>query len=699
MLSAGVGLVLAVGAASPAAAETARACRIELRKFLDGKYDLRVVLYHHGGQFYHGCALLPQRDRLPHRIDPTPAAPFGLYGPDGKEIEYPADDGVYAYHNDEYKRIAKLYREGKIVARRRDEPQPIRWDGQRLAGTLDVWVLADDGGPNHWGLEPKKTIRAFRVVVTAAADKAGKIGGTFEAWSYLCRDRTYGKGSPRFEGKLQGLWRDDHWRPRDGTEYAEGRDWPCARGPDLNGSAIDCDGRIVDNLNDARLLWVAEEVVPGGKGGGPKVAFHYTPANWAGLGYGGYGGPVVVGGKVYLFLIYPDLEKLEKTPEASKHILTVRGAPLGCVASQLDALRDLVLCIDARTGKTLWRRFSEWNVGRPASGKSGKGCTPCVYGGKVYARGSGIYCLDRHTGRLLWFRRGRDKRDRSYALSGGWSRDQSPVVIGGVLVFHVYPDTTLVALECETGRELWRLEKVCGWDAVPTKVLLDAGEYILTAYGVDIRTKDTAESERMVLIEPKTGRIVWEDRRMGKTGVALTVWKDLVCGNVVKGLSAGEGKGVDDKMRAGAFRIAPGGAERIWARDDVHYPPHRGTPIAHRGHFYIDSRITGFTCIEAAAGGRTGRHEHIHKITGGDHNWTWHVATNGRIITSGLLMFSAAADGFRRMPGRLALPAVSGYMCPVKPAVADGRLFVRTLDKLVCYDLRKSGGRHDTARH
>ena len=41
------------------------------------------------------------------------------------------------------------------------------------------------------------------------------------------------------------------------------------------------------------------------------------------------------------------------------------------------------------------------------------------------------------------------------------------------------------------------------------------------------------------------------------------------------------------------------------------------------------------------------------------------------------------------MPGRLSLDLVSGYMCPVKPAIADGRLFVRTLDELVCYDLRK----------
>ncbi len=240
---------------------------------------------------------------------------------------------------------------------------------------------------------------------------------------------------------------------------------------------------------------------------------------------------------------------------------------------------------------------------------SGRGCTPCVYNGKVYGRGSGIYCLDAETGKLLWFQRGRDRKDRSYGLSGGWSRDQSPVVIGGTLVFHIYPDTTLVGLDPETGKELWRQEKACGWNAVPTKVLLGGKEYILTAYGVDIRTKDAGENERMVPIDPRTGKIIWETKEMGKTGVPLTVWKDLVCGNIVKGLSSGEGKGVDDKMRAGCFRVSLQGADKVWTASDVHYPLHRATPIAHRGRFYIHSRITGFTCLEAATGKIAGRHQ------------------------------------------------------------------------------------------
>jgi len=287
---------------------------------------------------------------------------------------------------------------------------------------------------------------------------------------------------------------------------------------------------------------------------------------------------------------------------------------------------------------------------------------------------------------------GSGTKHKSYTSAGGWSRDLSPVVIGGVLIFHVYPDTTLVALDPESGKELWRHEKVCGWDAVPTKVVLGGKEYIITACGVDIRTKGGEEDERLVLIEPRSGKILWQDRRMGKTGVALAVWKDLVCGNVTKGLSGAEGKGVDDKMRAGCFRVSLGGAERLWTADAVHYPPHRATPVAHGGHFYIDSRITGFSCLEAATGSLVGSHPHIYEMTGGDHNWTWHVATNNRLITSGLLMFSTGEEGFRRLPGRLSLALVGGYMCPVKPAIADGRLFVRTLDKLVCYDLRRPQG-------
>jgi hypothetical protein len=63
--------------------------------------------------------------------------------------------------------------------------------------------------------------------------------------------------------------------------------------------------------------------------------------------------------------------------------------------------------------------------------------------------------------------------------------------------------------------------------------------------------------------------------------------------------------------------------------------------------------------------------------------------TNDRVITSGLLMFTTAEKGFELLPGQLGLDLATGYMCPIQPAIADGRMFIRLADKLVCYDLRK----------
>lgn len=32
---------------------------------------------------------------------------------------------------------------------------------------------------------------------------------------------------------------------------------------------------------------------------------------------------------------------------------------------------------------------------------------------------------------------------------------------------------------------------------------------------------------------------------------------------------------------------------------------------------------------------------------------------------------------------------VSGYICPVKPAITNGRLFIRSVNRLLCHELRK----------
>jgi len=457
-------------------------------------------------------------------------------------------------------------------------------------------------------------------------------------------------------------------------------------------AAPDCARPLVDNLHDARLMWVAEEPITDGKGSQPKVEFGFYPANFSGWGYGAYGAPVVVGGRVYLHLVYPDRAKLRADPKAADDVLVRRGADVELVAGKYDARRYSVFCFDARTGATIWRWFDEKTFGHSSSGKSGKGLTPCHHDGRIFARGRAMRCLDASTGELAWSRRGKGGKDRSYATGGGWSRDESPVIIGGVLVFNVAPGTSLAGLDPATGEELWRHERATGYNSVPTKITLEGREYVITASGVQIGDEDIGAANRMLLIEPRTGEIVWESDLTGKNTTALLVDGTRVCGNGFRSDAKEKDSKTDKLMRAGCFEVSTDGARKLWYKDDVGYPPHRATPASHKGHFYIDSRETGFVCVESRTGRVVNRHPHIHAMTRGDHNWTWHIASNNRIVTSGCLMFSTAEQGFERLPGRLSLDITSGYMCPVKPAIADGRLFVRTLGKLVCYDLRKPEG-------
>ncbi len=58
--------------------------------------------------------------------------------------------------------------------------------------------------------------------------------------------------------------------------------------------------------------------------------------------------------------------------------------------------------------------------------------------------------------------------------------------------------------------------------------------------------------------------------------------------------------------------------------------------------------------------------------TGGGH---WCFATDDRVVTSGLLLFSTAPR-FEQFGKPWRLPYAIGHCCPIQPAVADGRLFM-----------------------
>ncbi len=651
-------------------------CRFTIPSAVEGRWDMEVILFHRDGRFHHGYALTPGRDQKPHRVDVTPSRPIQWQTAAGRGLDVPDRmRNYYSYRRKkEFGRYKARYQAGEIKIAYPQPTPPVSWSRDRLTGFVDV-LIAPVNQSNSSGRGPMDL--AYRIRLDARGRQGSTLEGTATWWTYESRDDDYAPTDGKVTVELaDARWDDDYWTPAPGTELAAGKDWPQARGPMLTGSAEDGDRPMVDHLDDARLVWVGEEIIGGGRGAVlSRGGFAMYPYAWQTIGYGGFAGVTVADGKVFQYLVHPDEEMVTGSEKIASNVYVQLGADPRTMANEHGMMRDTVLCLDARTGRTLWRFKSDRTFGKVRSGKGGIGMTACYHRGKVYARGQGgLYCLDADTGEMLWHKRG-DRLGEAkvgYGPTGGWSHDESPVMIGGVLVMGHGKDESLAGIDPADGSLRWTHANIKGQNAVPTKVELDGREYIVVG---------GKESAKLSLIDPADGRILWRSDLLGPNHGSLCVWGDVVCGNAADRKKVKVG-------RAAAVRISAGGPRKLWASQQAGYPGSRAVPVVHRGRLLIDTR-EGFYDLDALTGRLRGQLPHIYKMTWGSHNWTWTVAANGRALTSGVLMFNAGENGLERMPGRLSLDLAGGYTCPIKPALVDGRLFVRLSDKLVCYDLRR----------
>lgn len=118
-----------------------------------------------------------------------------------------------------------------------------------------------------------------------------------------------------------------------------------------------------------------------------------------------------------------------------------------------------VLCLDLKTGKTIWERTSHAAVPpKPHHIKNSLASeTPATDGERIYAHfgNVGLFCYDME-GKLRW-KRMVDPTETQY----GWGTSISPIVHQGrvYLVNDNEQESYLVALDAQTGNEIWRNER------------------------------------------------------------------------------------------------------------------------------------------------------------------------------------------------------------------------------------------------
>jgi outer membrane protein assembly factor BamB len=306
---------------------------------------------------------------------------------------------------------------------------------------------------------------------------------------------------------------------------------------------------------------------------------------------------------------------------------------------------DVVFCLDAGDGKTLWKATFP-GAPQPHAASS----TPCVIGGRCYVIGSDsdCRCLDAGTGALIWQKK-----------VGKGANNASFMVIDGVAIIPAGP---LAGIDALTGNLRWSHDKIGAGNASPVPWISGG------------RTNAIVRAGRaLTCLDPRTGSILW------------TV-SDSAGGDFAGATPAVEGDimAVSCNDSVAIYRLAPDKAALL---GNVKCPmDYSSSPIVVNGHAYVFGR-NGSACISIEKASLVWENKELKAGS-----YLAPVAADGKVFTQGhgtgygsgdLVMLAVSPDGGRQM----ASAPIKQVLCTT-PALADGRAYCRLNSGVACYDLR-----------
>jgi len=204
------------------------------------------------------------------------------------------------------------------------------------------------------------------------------------------------------------------------------------------------------------------------------------PVKWRTPVAGGYAGPAVAAGRVY---VIDYATSGDRTPDPN-----TRSKLLG---------QERVLCFSAADGQLLWEHQYDCPYG--ISFPAGPRCTPTVDGDRVYTLGAegDLRCLKTDDGSLVWSHNfPRDYR----AVTPMWGCCGHPLVDGDRLFCVVGGEGSIaVAFDKRTGKELWRALSAKEQAYCPPTMIEAGGKRQLVIW----------HAEAINGMEPETGRLLW----------------------------------------------------------------------------------------------------------------------------------------------------------------------------------------------
>jgi outer membrane protein assembly factor BamB len=363
---------------------------------------------------------------------------------------------------------------------------------------------------------------------------------------------------------------------------------------------------------------------------------------WKVPGGGGYSSFAVAGGRVYTLLGQED--------------------------------QEVVLCLNAADGKELWRHAYG---GSRLAQYPGPRSTPTVDGGRVYTVGAGgqMFCLDAVSGKVHWQH---DLATELHAGGGQWGQAFSPLIVGDLLITSPGgAGASLAAFDRTSGKLAWKAH-----DDPPGY----SSPVAFTAAGVPQVVAFTGNS--VVGVVPETGRLLWRHpwvtdfnvnaatpltihaRRKPATGKQGAGTLDYVF------ISSGYGRG------CALLKIEPAADGSFTATvvyENNNLCSHFGSPVR------LGDSIFGFnesrlTCINLRSGEERWSKSGFNKGS--------LLRVDGYLIVLGESGQLAVMEAAAQEPGSLASAKIFRGKCWAMPVLADGRLFLRDENEIVCLNMK-----------
>lgn len=377
-------------------------------------------------------------------------------------------------------------------------------------------------------------------------------------------------------------------------------DWSQWRGPGRNG-LVNRSPSLVNSLVGLSPLWQSEPIFSGE--------------------FGGRGSLVVRAGRVY-----------------------------GLTCTQSEPKRDEVFCLDAISGKTIWRS-------KLAESRSGEGgsSTPCIDSGRLFivASANKVHCLNADSGSPIWETPLSKPADKPIA--------SSVAVASGVAVLLA---DVLTGIDAETGAVRWTQDRIIGHESSPAVWTTSGHEYVICN-----------TSQETHCVDPTSGQIVWSVPGGGKS---TPVVAQEYGGEFLVNMSDGRKNGLS------AYRLTLGGARKLWT---VQAFDRASSPVIFDGHVYT---------IAGGSNGHGARILCVHLDTGlvaWDESIDF-AEVSSPIVADGKLMAVCGTLLWLLQATPERYTVLSQADCRItlctSPAIFGGRILLRQANAVICYDLRSA---------